>query len=308
MSGVPPPHALLRPNIVIPFTLIALIWGSTWFVIKDQLDAAPHSWSVAWRFVLAAAGMALLVLVKRQGFRLSRAGHAFAVIFGLTQFCLNFNLLYSAEAYLTSGLVAVMFALLMLPNALLARIFLGQEVTRRFLAGTAVAIVGIALLLVHEARMAPLGGQVGLGIALAAASILLASAANVMQAGKTGRSEPLLSLLVWAMGWGAIGNIAIALTFAGPPVLPLEPRYLAGVAFLGIMGSVVTFPLYFHLIRELGAGRAAYNGVAVPIVAMGWSTLFEGYRWSWLAAAGAALALIGMVLALSARRPVRKSG
>ncbi len=36
-----PPHALLRPGIVIPFVLIALIWGSTWFVIKDGLGRGP---------------------------------------------------------------------------------------------------------------------------------------------------------------------------------------------------------------------------------------------------------------------------
>lgn len=305
MSAPAAQHELLRPGVVVPFALCALIWGSTWFAIKDQLDAAPHSWSVAWRFVLAAAGMAVLVLARGQSFRLDRSGHAFAAIFGVTQFCLNFNLLYRAEAYLTSGLVAVMFGLLMLPNALLARLFLGQRVTRRFAAGTGVAVAGIALLLIHEARMAPPGGAVGLGIALTACSILAASAANVMQASEWGRRQPMLPLLAWALGWGALANLAFAFAADGAPVLPLEPRYLAGVAFLGLLGSVLAFPLYFHLIRELGAGRAAYNGVVVPIIAMGWSTLFEDYRWSALAAAGAVLALAGMVLALRARRPSR---
>jgi drug/metabolite transporter (DMT)-like permease len=67
---------------------------------------------------------------------------------------------------------------------------------------------------------------------------------------------------------------------------------------------VVTFPIYFMLVRELGPGRAAYNGVAVPVVAMLLSTLFEDYRWSLLAAAGAVLALAGMAVALRARNPV----
>ena len=35
-----PPHALLRPEIALPFLAVALIWGSTWLVIKDQLAAA----------------------------------------------------------------------------------------------------------------------------------------------------------------------------------------------------------------------------------------------------------------------------
>ena len=88
---------------------------------------------------------------------------------------------------------------------------------------------------------------------------------------------------------------------AGPP--QWEPRlgYFAGIAYLALIGSVATFPLYFNLIRELGPGRAAYNGVAVPVVAMGLSTLFEGYRWTLLAAGGGALALAGLIVALRAR-------
>ena len=303
--GDPPSHALLRPGIVIPFALTALIWGATWLAIKDQLSAAPPSWSVAWRFVLAAAGMALLVVAKGQGFRLDRQGHVVAAVFGITQFCFNFNLLYRAEEHLTSGLVAVLFGLLMLPNALLARIFLGQPVTPRFMLGTLVALGGIALLVAHEVRSAPPHGQVLVGLALTAGAILCASAANVMQAGKAARRQPILSLLAWALGWGALADCAVAWVLAGPPVLPLEGRYLAGLFYLGIMGSVVTFPLYFQLVRDLGPGRAAYNGVAVPIVAMLLSTLFEGYRWSLLAGCGAVLALLGMVIALRARNPSR---
>jgi len=77
--------------------------------------------------------------------------------------------------------------------------------------------------------------------------------------------------------------------------------YFGGIAYLAVIGSVVTFPIYFRLIRDLGAGRAAYNGVLVPVVAMLLSTLFEGYRWTPLAISGSVLALTGLVLALRAK-------
>jgi len=304
-KGSGPPHALLRPNILVPFILTALIWGSTWFVIKDQLGEVPPSWSVTWRFVLAAAGMFAFALVRRERLALPLSGHLFALGFGLAQFCLNFNLVYRAEQYVTSGIVAVLFAMLMLPNALLARLCLGQAVTRRFLLGTGIALCGIALLLLHEVRIAPPGSHVGLGVGLTGIAILSASVSNVMQAAPVARTHSTVVVLAWAMLWGAAADFAVAWAVAGPPVLPLDARYLGGVAYLGIIGSVVTFPMYIHLIRELGAGRAAYNGVVVPIVAMGISTLFEGYRWSLLAGAGAALALAGLVVALRARSPSR---
>ena len=305
MTASAPSHALLRPRVLVPLVLVALIWGSTWLVIKDQLGTVPPSWSVAWRFVLAAGCMAIFAKLRGERLKLDRAGHIVAIYIGVTQFCLNFNLVYRAELYVTSGIVAVLFALLMLPNAVLGRIFLGAPVTRRFIAGTGIALAGIALMLLHEARIAELGSGVWWGVALVIGAILSASVANVLQAAPTARRQPMLVLLTYAMALGAMFDIVFAWAVSGPPVLPLDARYLAGVAYLAIIGSVVTFPLYFQLIREIGPGRAAYNGVMVPVVAMGLSTMFEGYRWSWLAAGGGALAMLGLVVALRARKPMR---
>ena len=77
---------------------------------------------------------------------------------------------------------------------------------------------------------------------------------------------------------------------------------MMATAYLALVGSVLTFPFYFALIRDWGPGKAAYNGVAVPVVAMALSTLFEGYRWTALAAAGASLAMAGLLIALSDRQ------
>lgn len=300
----PPPHALLRPQIAIPFLVVALIWGSTWFVILGQNDAAPAGWAVTWRFLIATPAMFAVAAAMRRPLRVGAAGHRLAFAVGLTQFCGNYNLVYRAEAYLTSGIVAVMIGLLLVPNALLARVFLGQAITRRFALGSTIAIAGIGLLLLHEARMAPLSGNVLLGVVLALAAMLCASISNVVQANETGRGLPLVSLLAWAMLYGTLCDAALAWLIAGPPVVPASGAFWAGTAYLAIAGSVVTFPLYYTLIRQLGAGRAAYNGVAVIVIAMLISTAFEGYVWSPLAVAGAVLAMIGLVIALRARRPV----
>ena len=65
---------------------------------------------------------------------------------------------------------------------------------------------------------------------------------------------------------------------------------------------MVTFPLYFRLIQHIGAGRAAYTSVLIPVIAMLISTLLEGYRWTGFAAPGALLAVAGMVIALRAKK------
>ncbi len=296
------PHTLLRPRIVLPFVLVGLIWGSTWYVITGQIGDVPAAWSITWRFALACPAMFIVALVMGRSLKIGREGHLLAVAIGFFQFVANFGFVYRAELHLTSGIVALMFGMLMIPNAILGWALLGQKVTGRFLAGGAVAMAGIVLLLVHEAQLARLTGNIGLGTALTVGGILAASIANVIQAGKVGRNLPMASLLAWSMLYGVIIDAAIAWLTAGPPVFPARWDYWAGVAWLALAGSVVTFPLYYQIVREIGPGRAAYNGVLVIIVAMLISTFVEGYEWSLLAAAGGVLALAGMILALRARK------
>nr|WP_244959016.1 DMT family transporter [Novosphingobium marinum] len=299
---------MLRPRIALPFLLVATIWGSTWWVITDQIDGVPAPWSVVWRFSIAMPAMFLLARVMGKPLGIGRRVHLLAMGIGLTQFCGNFNFVYHAEMHLTSGIVALLIGMMLVPNAILGRIFLDQPVTPRFVFGSAVAITGIALLLVHEWREESLGGNVGLGIVLAVAAMLCASVANVAQANTTGRSVPMVSLLAWSMLYGLICDVVFAAAAVGAPVLPDRPTYWLGTAYLALAGSIVTFPLYFTLVRELGPGRAAYNGVLVVIIAMMLSTLLEGYVWSPLAGLGAAMSLAGLIVALRARKPVAKSG
>lgn len=297
---------MLSWRVVVPFLLTGTIWGSTWFVITGQIDGVPPAWSVFYRFALATPALFLVALLMKRRLRLTRPEQILAVLVGLFQFSGNFLFVYTAELYVTSGIVAMMFGLLMVPNAALARIFLGERAPIQFLLGSAIAIVGVSFLLLHEWRANPdagvIGGNVGLGILLAMLGILAASIANVIQANPTGRAVPMVSLLAWAMLYGTIFDLGFAAVTAGPPPLPTSTSYWMGIVYLALIGSVVTFPLHYNLVREIGAGRSAYNSILTITVAMAISTLFEDYRWTWLTAGGMGLAVLGMVLALRAKQ------
>jgi len=295
-----------RARILIPFAIVTLIWGSTWLVIRDQISVVPASWSVTYRFLLAGLAMLAFARAKGERVRLDAAGWLFAMAVGTLQFVLNFNFVYRAEAFITSGLVAVVFALLLVPNALLARLFLGQRLGRQLLVGSGIAMAGVALLFVHEVRSDPHGPATALtGIGWTLLAILSASCANVLQATRTAKRYPMLPTLAVAMLIGAGLDAVFAFVTVGPPVVEMRIGYLLGIVYLALFASALAFPLYYGVLRVIGPAKAAYSSVIVPVIAMLLSTLFENYRWSPLAAGGAALAGAGLVVALTARRPAR---
>lgn len=290
-------------SIIIPFIIFTLVWGSTWIVIRDQIGGVPPQWSVAYRFTIAAVAMALVARFKGQSLRLDRGGMIAALVLGISQFSVNFNSVYLAEQFITSGVVATVFALLLIPNSLLAWAFLGQKPSGRFLLAGLVAVAGVGLLFVNELRSSSIANRdIAVGLLFTIIGLLGAATANVYQAGKEAQRHPLLSLLAWSMGIGALIDIAFAFTVAGPPVFEPRAGFWIGVLYLALFGSVLCFALYFPVVRKIGPGRAAYSSVLVPVIAMSLSTLFEDYHWSSLAIAGGLLSLGGITLALVGRR------
>jgi drug/metabolite transporter (DMT)-like permease len=290
-------------GVVLPFIIFTAIWGSTWIVIRSQLGHVPPQWSVAYRFCIAAIAMALIALVKGEKLSLGRPALLPAIFLGFTQFCINFNAVYLAERHITSGVVATVFALLLIPSSLLAWALLGQRPSTRFAWSSLVAVCGIALLFVHELHEHPADSpQIVAGIGLTLVGMLGASIANVIQARPEIRRFPLLPMLAWSMGAGAVIDGFIAFVLTGPPVFDPRPAYWAGVIYLALAASVLTFSLYYPVVRKIGPAKAAYSSVLVPLIAMGFSTWIEDYRWTGLTVAGALLALGGMAAALRRNR------
>jgi drug/metabolite transporter (DMT)-like permease len=290
-------------SVTFPFIVFTAIWGSTWIVIRGQLGTVPPQWSVTYRFVVAAAAMTMVALLKGESLNIGRRGIAAAAFLGFTQFCVNFNAVYLAERHITSGVVATVFALLLIPATLMGWAFLGQRPTMRFVWSSLVAVAGIVLLFVHELHEHPAGSaQIVAGILLTLGGMLGAAIANVVQARPEIRRFPLFALLAWSMAAGALIDALLALVLTGAPRFDPRPSYWLGVLYLALAASVLTFSLYYPVVRRIGPAKAAYSSVIVPIIAMGFSTWLEDYRWTPLTVAGALLALGGMAAALSRSR------
>lgn len=293
----------MSSRAILQFLTVVVIWGTTWIVIKFQLGTVNPSWSVTYRF--ATGGVALLAWCALKGMPLRVPRHAlpFLTLLGLFQFVMNFNFVYRSELYIPSGIPAVAFALLMVPNAILAWLFLGRKISRRFALGSALGIVGVGLLFAQQLSLPGTRAETVLGLSLVVAGILSASIANVMQASPKALTFPPITGLGWAMLIGAGINAVVATVVAGPPQFDPAPAYWLGFLYLGVVASAVAFALYFDLVRQMGPAEAAWTGVVIPIIAMAISTVVEDFRWTPQAVAGCVLALVGMVIAL--RQPAQ---
>ena len=100
------------------------------------------------------------------------------------------------------------------------------------------------------------------------------------------------------MAYGALTAAVVASITGVPWTFERTPVYVLSLVYLALFGSVFAFAAYLTLLKRVGAGPSSFVAVATPMIALLLSTLFEGYRWTWVGALGVVLAVAGNWLAL----------
>lgn len=295
----------MSPHAWFLYGLTTLIWGSTWYAITFQLGDVDPLVSVIYRFGLAALLLFAWCLLRGARLRLSRREHGFILLQGLCLFGLNYWLIYHAELYLASGIVAVVFASLVFMNAFNARLFLGHPLRGGVAGGAALGLCGVGLLFYPEFSHLSLDDAAVRGLLLAFASTYVASLGNIVAAHNAVFRLPVISVNAWGMAY-ATAAMTLAALLAGIEFrLPRGDAYLISLAYLSVFGSIIAFGAYMRLLALIGPDRAAYNSMLTPVVALLVSTLFEDYRWTPPALAGVVLVTLGNLLVMRARRVAR---
>jgi drug/metabolite transporter (DMT)-like permease len=285
------------------YSVAVLIWGSTWLVIKFQLGVVSPVVSVAWRFALAGLMLLAYSAIRRRPLSFSARDHLWIALQGILMFGLNYIGVYLAEQVLTSGLVAVIFSLVVSMNAVGMRVFFSKPIRAPTIVAAIIGVAGVALVFwpeMHGLSGSPAGLR-GLGAALAAT--LIASLGNMVAMRIHRRQLPVMQINGWSMLYAAVAVALIALTSGQRFSFDLSWPYVASLLYLSLFGSALAFGAYLTLMRRIGADRASYTAVAIPVVALLLSSLFEQLRWQFATFAGVALCVAGNVLMLR-RRPV----
>jgi drug/metabolite transporter (DMT)-like permease len=284
------------------FALCTAIWGSTWLAITWQLGVVPPAVSVAWRFALAGVLLGAWCAATGRSLRFPRAEHARLAAWGAMNFGLNYVFVYLAETHVSSGLVAVVFSTIVIMSPIGMRVFFGQPLSARLGVAAVLGVGGVALLFLPELGRIREGGAIAAGIGYALAATALATGGNLVAVRNHRAGLSLFPATAWGMLYGALVAAAVAALLGDAWTFDARAPYVLSLLYLAIFGSIVAFGAYLTLLGRIGAGPSSYVGVSTPVVAMLLTTLFEGYVWTGTAALGVALAVVGNVLALDARR------
>ena len=289
-----------RGSLIGGFLLLTLIWGTTWAAIRIGLDGVPPFTGVAVRF--AIAGTLLLALALALGVRLGRGRHEKALWLanGILSFCLSYPIIYWSEQHIPSGLAAVLFATNPLVVAALAHFLLaGERLTAAAVAGLVLGFAGVAVIFSDDLTL--LGGpQVRLA-ALVMLGSPLVSAMSAVAIKRWGSDVHPLSLSAVPMLIASVVMGAVALLVERHRPLVLDARSVGALVYLALLGSAVTFTVYYWLLARVAATRVALVSYLIPIVAVAVGAVLFDEPLRPRLLAGSALILAGVAI-VSRRR------
>jgi drug/metabolite transporter (DMT)-like permease len=305
LSKSPPSRSALNAGDLALFATVVLVWGTSWLPLKLQLGIVAPEVSGVWRFALAAAVMFAWLWFAGHRVRFGLSDHLRFVFLGALLFSFNFLCAYYGGFYLTSGLLAVVFSLAAVINPLLAAVIWRALPEPRVLIGAALGVAGVSLLFGPEILAADASRETAIGLAFVFAATLFFCTGNMFSAVYQQRGIAVLSANTWCMVYGTVWFALIALLRGEPFIVEWSATYLLSILWLAIPSTVIAFAAYLTLLGRIGAGRASYSTVLVPVVALALSTFFEGYHWTLAAAFGVVLVLIGNVIVLSKRQQLQ---
>jgi len=287
------------------WTLLCLIWGSTWLFIKLGLRDLPPLSFAGIRFVVAFLILLLVVVIRRTPLPRSRREWSMITVTGVLTFTLNYGLLFWGEQRTSSGLAAILQAIIPAFGLLIAHYYLPSErLTLTKVAGVALGIAGVVLIFSNQ--LSSEGSAALWGSVAIVAGAFAAAYANVLVKARAGHMD-FAVLAAGQMICGLIPLLSAGVALEGSP-MRFHWTWLAVVSllYLAIVGTVVAFLLFYWLVRKIEVTKTLLINLVTPLVAvvLGMIVLGEGMTWRIVVGGAGIMSGIGLIVA-KWRRPAR---
>ncbi len=294
-----------RWMVIVAFGLVYFFWGSTYLGIRIAVETIPPALMCGIRFLIAGALMLLWCAVSgRRVFYRARELFHMAVVGLLLLMGGNLTLSY-AERIVPSGLAALLIAIVPLWFLVLDHLLLGHhKITKRGLAGLAIGVLGMIILLWPDLRATGTLGHAQLfaALTLPAASFSWALGSVLSKKGDAG--EDRLSATAWQMTFAGAANLLFALVRHDLTRATWSLRSVGAMAYLVVCGSWIGYTAYIYLLGHVPTSKVSTYAYVNPVVAVFLGWLIEHERVDHFILAGTAVIVTSVILVTSA--PVKK--
>ncbi len=284
---------------------VILIWSTTPLAIQWSAQGATFSFAVMARMAIGLAICVALVAATRTAFPWHPAARRLYAVSGLS-LCVSMLLTYWGALHIPSGLISVIFGLSPLVTGVFAALWLSERtLTPQRLTGLAIALAGLWLIF---GQPWPGDGHATLGTAAVVAGMVV-QALGLVWIKRLNVRVSSLAITSGSLGVAMPGFVLAWLAFDAARLPPeTAPRAAAAIVYLGVLGSVVGFTLYYYVIKHLDAGRVALITLVTPVSALllGQTLNAEfipGRGWAGIALIGTGLALYEWQALRQLRRP-----
>ncbi len=282
---------LMKQKIV--WLILCGIWGSTWLFIKIGLNDLPPLSFAAIRFVIAAAILWVVVVIRRNHLPKSKSDWLMLAGTGVLAFTVNYGLVFWGEQYISSGLAALLQATIPAFGLLFAHLHLPAErMTLPKVLGVVLGVLGVAVIFSNQLSVAgprALAGCVALVVSAAGAAY-----SNVLIKAHGGKFEPTI-IAATQMSFGLVPILLLGLTLEGNPLnFRWTTSAIVSILYLAVVGSVIAFILYYWLVQHMAVTKSMLIALVTPVTAVILGMIVLGEQLDWRTIAGGILILSGI--------------
>jgi drug/metabolite transporter (DMT)-like permease len=280
----------------LAFSILCLIWGSTWIAIKISLEGIPPVLGAGLRFVVSILVLLLVIFFKRLSLKIQKKFFWISALTGFLVYSLDYGLIYWAEQHLSAGVTSIFFATFVLFTTIGANFIFQQEGFKwRTFLGVWVGFVGVTIVFFDQLIMTQF-----------AFLVILASMAVILSAACAGLSTVIIKkylsdmnpvvLSFYQLIVGTFFLLVVGLLAEDIGQIQLNLRVLGAVIYMGIFGSALAFVLYYWLLKRMSAITLSLIIYITPVVALILDFLFFGELISFQAVMGMVVIFVGIGL------------
>ncbi len=287
-----------RPLVV--WLILCLIWGSTWLFIKLGLEDLPPISFAGIRFVVAATILLLFLAVRRPPLPRARRDWWLILYTGLLSFSINYGSVFWGEQRVSSGLAAILQAIIPVFGLLIAHYYLpAEQITWAKLCGVLLGIAGVALICADQLHGGGRAAVAGSLVIVAGAFAVAYSNVRIKLHG--GHIDPAV-LAAGQMLCGLGPLLLVGFWTEGNPLkFHWTARAVLALCYLAVVGSCLAFLLYYWLVLRMDVTKTMLISLVTPIIAVLLGMFWLHERLTWRIVVGGAGIMCGIALNMRRR-------